>query len=197
MRRFGKWVAVTMFLVLPTMAFAQGPGGGRWGGGPGGPGGPRGPGGPGGPGGCARLLMHAPPEVLKASFGLDDAQIKQLEPLRLAFLNKQIQLRASQQQAMLLLQVAMQADLPDQTKVLDLSRKARGLRGQMEEEKIKTVLKVLQIMNKEQRAKLRLHCPGGLGFGGKGMGRGGHGWGGGPGGGRGPGGPGGPGGGGW
>jgi len=136
-------------------------------------------------GNCAVALMHAHPDVLKAKLGLNDSQIAQIQSTRVNFLSKQIKLRSQVQQDELQMGVLFQADLPDQAKVLDLQRKIRGLRGQIAEERIKTHLKFLQILTKDQRAFLRTHCPpmgGGMGQGGKGWGHEGgkdwkHGWG--------------------
>jgi len=127
-----------------------------------------------GPGRCAKLLMHAHPDVLKAQLGLSDAQIKQIEPLRTALLSKGITVRGQIAQLGLQLKGQFDADLPDQAKVLDLARKIHNLRGQLAEERLKTGLKMLTILSKDQRAKLRARCGGpGMGMGmGKGNGKG-------------------------
>jgi len=140
------------------------------------------------------MLMHAPGDVLKLKLGLNDGQVAKLLPIRTAFQSKRITLTAQMQQIGLQLRTLFEAgDLPDTNKVIDLSRKLRNVRGNLEEERIKTQLKLLGTLTKEQRTKLRTECmhgprPG-MGKGGRGGGR----WGG-PGGGWGhPGGGGGPG----
>jgi Spy/CpxP family protein refolding chaperone len=136
--------------------------------------------------GCGMALIHAHPDVLKAKFGLTDGQVSQLAPLRTGFLTKRIQLHSQVQQLGLQMKGLFEADLPDQNKVLDVSRKIRNLQGQIAEERIKTMLKIMQVLTKDQRTQLRAHCPmPGMGMG-MGMGKGkGEGWGegGGPGGG--------------
>jgi Spy/CpxP family protein refolding chaperone len=151
-------------------------------------------GGMGGMGGrCAGMVMRAHPDVLKARLGLSDQQVQQLVPLRNNLMSKSITLRAQAAQLGVQLKTVMEADLPDQAKVLDLMRKMRGVRGQLQEERAKAGLKAMQILTKDQRTKLRTECgpgagwgrrgafgPGGFGPGGRG--RRGGGWGGGAGG---------------
>jgi Spy/CpxP family protein refolding chaperone len=135
---------------------------------------------------CGPALLHAHPDVLKAKMGLNDAQIKKIQALRNNFASQRIKLQAQAQQLMLQMSTLLEADLPDQNKVIDLSRKIRGVRGQLVEEGIKTALKVGQILTKEQRTAMRAQCPrmgmgmgmgmgmhGGMGMGRGGMGRGG------------------------
>jgi Spy/CpxP family protein refolding chaperone len=132
-----------------------------------------------GVGRCGRMLMRAHPDVLKSKLGLSDKQLQQIQPLRQQVASKSITLGAQMAQLGLQLRTAMEADLPDQNKVIDLSRKLRNVKGQLVEERIKAGLKLLQILTKEQRAQLRAQCAGGGGFGGgkwgRGWRRGGHG----------------------
>lgn len=155
---------------------------------------------------CAHALLNAPPEVLKARLSLTDDQLNRIQALRTNFLTKRIKQRSQLQLVQLQLRTLLEADLPDQGKVLTQMRKARGIRGKIQEERVKAQLKMLTVLKKEQRTLLRAQCPG---WGGKGAFKGGgpwgrkrgfgpgRGWGRGGRGGRGPGGPGGGGGGGW
>ncbi|MBK8480993.1 MAG: Spy/CpxP family protein refolding chaperone [Proteobacteria bacterium] len=122
---------------------------------------------------CMGLLMHAPPPVLKAKLGLDEAQIKKLEGLRAALMGKGVELRAQVQKQQLALRALLAQDLPQEAAVLDALRKVRGLRGQLHEERIKTMIKVLGLLSPPQRAKLRAACPGDGKGEGKGKGKGG------------------------
>lgn len=166
----------------------------RWGGGPGhghGPGmwGER----MGGLRHCGKMLMHMPPEELKAKLKLDDKQLARAEALRDNLANKHIDLKAKLAKDALKLRKLMEADLPDQGKVLAQMRRMRSTRGVLAEEKVKAYLGFLSLLNAEQRKQVRelCHRPGrgfGKGWGpGRRGGHGGRGWG--------PGGPGGPGGG--
>ena len=146
-------------------------------------------------GGCG--LMMAQPAMLKAKLGLDDAQIQKIQKIWYNMASKAIKTRAEVQQLRLKKRMLMQTDLPDENKVLALHRKIRSLRGKMSEEKIKSRLKVLRTLTKQQRTKYRAMCPRGMGHGnwgrmgrrggrgghgggyGKGMGQQGGGWGGG------------------
>jgi Spy/CpxP family protein refolding chaperone len=133
---------------------------------------------------CGIALMRGHPDVLKARFKLTDAQINKLKPLRLAFLTKQIQLKAQMAQLGLQMKTLFEGDLPDTKKVLDLYRKIRNAGSQIGEERLKVQLTFMGSLTKEQRSQMRLQCPMmGLGMGmhadhGKGghhdMGNGGH-----------------------
>jgi Spy/CpxP family protein refolding chaperone len=178
---------------VATLSLAGGAAEARWGRGGGGPG-------FGGPGRCGKMLLHAPPEVLKARLSLNDAQLAKLQAVRVNVLTKQIKLKAELDQHRLVMQQLMQQDLPPQAKVLQQMRKARSLRGVLQEERVKAYLKALAVLTTQQRQLVRAQCPWGMGqrwgrghgWGrGDGCGRGGPGWRGGRGG-RGPGGPGGP-----
>ena len=180
--------AAALLLLAPVAQAQPGPGPG--------PGPGRGMGRGMGPRGCG--LMHAPPDVLKARFGLTDDQVTKIDGIRVNFLKKQITYRAEIQKLRLEHRQLFQSDLPNEGKVLQAMRKTRGLRGKLAEERVKTHLKIMATLTKEQRTKIRTECgpmmgPKGWGHGGKGWGRG-RGWGhGGKGWGRGRGGPGGPG----
>jgi periplasmic protein CpxP/Spy len=163
--------------MCPCSGMGPGPGLGR----------PMGPGpgmrpGPGLRGDCMKLVMHAPPELLKSQLGLKDDQVSRLVALRTNFLSKRITYHAEMEQLKLQLENLHQADLPDLNKVLDLQRKVRGIKGKLDEERIKAHIKSLEVMTKEQRTQLRSQCPrmapppegGAPGFGRRG-GRGGHG----------------------
>lgn len=125
------------------------------------------PGGPGHP--CMALLLHAPPPMLKAKLGLDEAQIKKVQGLRDALMGKGIDLRAQAQKEQLALKKLLEQDLPQEAAVLAGLRKLRGVRGQLQEERVKAMLQVLAVLSAPQRAKLRAECPGaGVGMGGHG-----------------------------
>lgn len=109
---------------------------------------------------CMGLLMHAPPPVLKAKLGLDDAQIKKLQELRAALMGKGLELRAQVQKEQLALRALLAQDLPQEAAVVDALRKVRAARGLLHEERIKTMIKVLGLLSPPQRAKLRAACPG-------------------------------------
>jgi Spy/CpxP family protein refolding chaperone len=170
-------MAVVLVTLLPAVALAQ-----PFGRGHGGMGHGMGMGGMGGGMGlglCAGMLMRAHPDVLKAKLSATDAQVKQIEAARVNFFSQRIKLQSQAQQLMLQGRSLLLADLPDLNKVLDLSRKMRGVRGQMMEERIKASFKMLQALTKEQRATLRTQCTSGKGMGkGGGWGKGGR-WGGG------------------
>ncbi|MBK6846175.1 MAG: periplasmic heavy metal sensor [Proteobacteria bacterium] len=124
-------------------------------------------GGPGHP--CMALLLHAPPPMLKAKLGLDEAQIKKVQGLRDALMGKGIDLRAQAQKQQLALKKLLEQDLPQEAAVLEALRKLRGVRGQLQEERVKAMLQVLAVLSAPQRAKLRAECPGaGVGMGGHG-----------------------------
>jgi len=135
------------------------------------------------------VLVHAPADVLKSKFKLDDGQVAKIEALRTHFLNKQITLRADLQKLQVKHRALFEADLPNEAQALNAMRAMRSLRGKLQEEAFKTHLKLLSVLTKEQRAQIRTECPwgrggkgwGGKGWGGKGRGRG---WGQGPGPGR-------------
>lgn len=109
---------------------------------------------------CKALLLHAPPMVLKAKLGLDDAQIKKLQGLRDALMGKGIDLRAQAQKQQLALKKLLERDLPQEAAVLEGLRKLRGVRGQLQEERVKAMLQALALLSAPQRAKLRAECPG-------------------------------------
>ncbi len=135
-----------------------------------------------GVGRCGAVLLHAPSDVLKARLGLSDAQVARLQPIRTNFASKRINLQAQAQQAALQLRSYLDtADLPDQKKVLDLSRKVHNLHWQMHEERVKAQIQIMQALSKDQRGKLRAECATmgpGKGMGGPGWGGGGRRWGG-------------------
>ena len=110
-------------------------------------------------------LMKAHPDVLKAKLGLNDTQIKKIQKIGYNKATKAIKTRAEVQLLRLKMRQLMQADMPDENKVLALHRKMRSLRGKMAEEKIKSKFKVLRTLTKEQRAKYRAMCPRGMGHG--------------------------------
>ena len=115
---------------------------------------------------CKALLLHAPPTVLKAKLGLDDAQIKKLQGLREALMGKGSDLRAQAQRQQLALKKLLAQDLPQEAAVLDALRKLRGTRGQLQEERVKAMVQALALLTAPQRAKLRAECPGaGVGMG--------------------------------
>jgi len=107
---------------------------------------------------CAKMLMHAPPDRLKEKLKLSDAQISKLEPLRMNFLTKKIKGKAEVQLNRLKMRRLMQADLPDQNKVLKLMRKQRNIRGRIHEEGLKAYISALKIMSAEQRKDFRVKC---------------------------------------
>ena len=121
-------------------------------------------------------LMKAHPEMLKAKLGINDAQVQKIQKIWYNKASKGIKARAEVQQLRLKMRMLMQADLPNEAKVLALHRKIRTIRGRMAEEKIKGKLSVMRILTKEQRAKFRKICGHGMGHGK--WGRGGHGKGG-------------------
>ena len=182
---------ITTSLVAAAVLAISGPAEARrWGGGPGhgpGPGpGMRG-GGMSGVGHCGRMLMRVPPQELKAKLKLDDKQLARATALRDNLANKQIDLRAKLAKNKLKLRKLMEADLPDQHKVLAEMRRMRGTRGVLTEESVKAYLRFLAVLTAEQRKQVREMCSHrGRGFGkhwrhdrrGRG---GGHGRGGGPG----------------
>ncbi len=155
--------------------------------------------------GCAGMLMRAHPDMLKIRLGITDAQLAKIQAVRNNVISKRISSRAQLAQIRLKLRTLGEQDLPDEKKVLNLMRTARGVRGRMTEEGVKAHLKILRMLKKAQRAMLRATCAQRTGWGQRGnrrWGKGGRGFGrrgGGRGfGGRGLGGPGGPGGpGGW
>jgi Spy/CpxP family protein refolding chaperone len=108
---------------------------------------------------CGLALTRGHPDVLKARFKLTDAQIDKLKPLRMAFLTKQIQLKAQMAQLGLQMKVLFEGDLPNTKKVLDLYRKIRNASNQIGEERIKFQMGFLGSLTKEQRATMRLQCP--------------------------------------
>ena len=110
-------------------------------------------------GACGIALLRGHPDVLKARFKLTDAQINKLKPLRVAFLSKQIQVRAQMAQLGLQMRGLFEGDLPDTNKVLDLYRKIRNAGTQIGEDRIKLQLTFLGSLSKEQRAQMRVQCP--------------------------------------
>ncbi len=178
-------IGLASMLVLSGIAEAQRPGGGPPGRGPGpqmmgGPGWGGGGGGMGMSGGCARLLLHGYPAMLKANLGLNDSQVSQIQNIRKDYLSKRIKWNSQLQQYRLEIGVLWQSDIPDTKKVLDVQRKMFNVRNQMKEEWTKTLIRLLQVMTKEQRNSYRIHCPnpiGGMGMGTR-YGQGGMGWGG-------------------
>lgn len=109
---------------------------------------------------CARALLKAHPEVLKAKLNLTNDQLIRIQTLRTNFLTKRIKQKAQLQLVQLQLRTLLEADLPVQNKVLTQMRKARGIRGKIQEERVKAQLKMLTVLKKEQRTLLRTHCPG-------------------------------------
>ena len=136
---------------------------------------------------CARLLMWAHPDALKAKLALNDGQVARISKVRMNFVQKRVTVRAEIQKLRLQMRTLYESsDIPNEQKLLNLMRKIRGQRGKLNEERVKTHLRVMRILTKEQRVQLRAKCmelgPG-RGFRGRPWGRGR----------RGPGGPGGPG----
>ena len=108
--------------------------------------------------GCGKRILFAHPEVLKAKLGLSDAQVQKVEALRTNVMTKMIKGRAEVQLLRLQKRRLMQADLPDTNKVLKVHRKMRSIRGRLAEERIKTHIRFLGLLSKDQRTKLRLKC---------------------------------------
>lgn len=140
---------------------------------------------------CARVLMHAHPDLLQEKLGLKSGQLARINRLRSNFQNKKITARAEIQRLRLQMRELFQSsDVPSNRQVLGLMRKIRAQRGRLMEERMKTHLAAMRTLSKEQRTTLRTKCPE-MGRRGKWGHRGHHGRGRGPGGGgRGPGGPG-------
>lgn len=109
--------------------------------------------------------MKAHPDMLKAKLGLSDTQIQTIQKTWYNMASKKIKTRAAVQQLRLKMRMMMQADMPDENKVLALHRKIRALRGKMAEEKIKAKFKVMRTLTKQQRTKYRAMCPRGMGHG--------------------------------
>jgi hypothetical protein len=144
---------------------------------------------------CRAAVLRAPLPVLKQRLGLDDAQASRIQAIRTNYQQKLAKHSGRLEKHRVAMQQLMQADVPDQGKVLAEMRRGRALRGKIREERAKARLKILATLNKDQRNLLRSWCPrlgaGGPGWGqGAGLGRGGAwgaggGWGRGRGGGRG------------
>lgn len=109
--------------------------------------------------GSCRHLLTAHPDILKAQLGVNDAQAKQIQALHKAYLAQRISDKAELDKAKLEMQTLMQEDLPDEGKVLAQHRKIHAAMGKIAEEGLKTRLKVLKVLTKEQRTKLRTLCP--------------------------------------
>jgi Spy/CpxP family protein refolding chaperone len=124
--------------------------------------------------------MHAHPDVLHSEFGLSADQISKLEAIRDNFVQKRITHKASKARIRVELRKEWRKDLPNEAKVLKQMRKMRNLRGKIQEERTKALLKALRLLSSEQRAQFRAKCMkmgprrGGKGWGkgwGKGRGR--------------------------
>ncbi|MFH1132631.1 MAG: hypothetical protein V1754_14950, partial [Pseudomonadota bacterium] len=132
---------------------------------------------------CGKVLLHAHPEMLKKKFGLTDEQISRIRKNKVNFFEKKISLRSQIDLLGFQLGLLFEEDLPDQGKVLNLMRKKRSLKGQLKEEKVKSILNAMAVLTKEQRDQVRARCwdhgkghgPGYPGFGPGGSGPGGFG----------------------
>jgi len=107
---------------------------------------------------CIKGLMMAPPDILKAKLGLSDQQVSQLQTIRTNVMTKTIKLGSEAKLTAITLIPLMQADLPDEAKVLAVHKKVSSLRAQIGEERIKAGIAVLKVLSKDQRAKLRTDC---------------------------------------
>jgi Spy/CpxP family protein refolding chaperone len=126
----------------------------------------------GGRGGC-RGMMFAHPDVLKERFKLTDNQARRVQNIRDNMLSKRITHSAQAKQYGLKLHSAMQADRPNEARVLALHRKMRAERGKAAEEGIKARIKIINLLTPEQRKQIRSSCAAGKGWGqGWGKGRG-------------------------
>jgi len=108
---------------------------------------------------CAMFLMHAHPGAIKSRLKLNDQQVVDLEKLRTTFLANRIKLQSQVQQNQMKMSELFQAESPDENKILDLERRTLSLLNSIAEDGVKTYLKMLQTLDKAQRAELRDQCP--------------------------------------
>jgi Spy/CpxP family protein refolding chaperone len=103
--------------------------------------------------------MRAHPDVLKTKLGLNDGQVALVKKVRTNFLNKRITARAEIQKLRLQMRTLYESsDIPNEQKLLNLMRKMRGQRGRLTEERVKTHLRIMRVLTKEQRVQLRAKC---------------------------------------
>jgi len=127
-------------------------------------------------------------EMLKARLGLSDAQLEQIKAIHAAqrtqakpYLDQILPLRQQ-------MKALLQAEVVDQGQVIGIHGKLQALQQQLAAQRFQTRLKVMQVLTKEQRAKMMERSFRGKGKwghrgkanGGQGKGRAGRGWGQGP-----------------
>jgi Spy/CpxP family protein refolding chaperone len=108
--------------------------------------------------GCAMLLMRGHLARLKQELNLSDAQLKDLEAVRIPFLTEAVGLRGNMEMYHVQLEEALSTDVPDEAKVLDIERKLREAYAHYEEDGTKAYIKMLGILTPEQRTQLCEHC---------------------------------------
>lgn len=104
------------------------------------------------------ILMHAPGDTLKERLGISDSVLGKIESLRDKSQYDAIAMRADLERLQLKLRKQLARDLPDLDTVLKLVRREHALLGKLAEERIKSEIRLLALLDKGQRAKLREHC---------------------------------------
>jgi Spy/CpxP family protein refolding chaperone len=87
--------------------------------------------------------------------GLEEGQKEQIKQIRLETQKKTIELRSQAQLARLDLRTALEADKPSEAEVLKAAARANEARGKIQAEKLKSVVRVKNILKPEQTAKLK------------------------------------------